>query len=289
MIVPFDLIATISNSLKDSGFAGGVTKENPDDLAAHYLDETRIQEQISLIEKYRKIEGNFLEIGSGFGGLVIYLNTKRAEKCRAYGIEPGVDAYTGTLPCTKILARANQVQDRFVSAFGENIPFRSGSVDIVYSTSVLEHVKDPEKVIFEALRVLKPGGLFQFIIPNYGSWWEGHYGILMLPGMPKSLFKLYVSLLGRDSEYVDTLQFTNKKILKQILASYPGQIEILSWGTRLFEHRFKYADFSEWASLGKLKKWVLLLHRAGLADIGIKICKRLNWETPFVLTLRKKG
>lgn len=58
-----------------SGFCGNVTKEDPDYLAAHYLDIKRLDEQISLIEYYQKIEGTFLEIGSGFGGLITYLNT----------------------------------------------------------------------------------------------------------------------------------------------------------------------------------------------------------------------
>ncbi len=289
MKIPLESLAIISKSLVQSNFVGSVTKENADYLAIHYLDKKRLDEQVELIEKYQVIEGDFLEIGSGFGGLVTYLNTGWSNRCRAYGIEPSADAYTGTLSCTRVLAKENNISSRFVSACGEEIPFKSNSFDIVYSTSVLEHVKDPEKVIAEAIRVLKPGGLFQFVIPNYGSWWEGHYGILMLPVMTKKMFKLYVKLLGRDPDFVDTLQFTNKKMLKKILAPYSQEIEILSWGTSLFEHRLKNIDFSEWASLGKLKKWVLLLHKTGLVNIGFKLCKLFNWETPFVLTLRKKS
>lgn len=289
MKIPIESLSLISESLVKSGFCGNVTKEDPDYLAAHYLDIKRLDEQISLIEYYQKIEGMFLEIGSGFGGLVTYLNTGMSDRCRAYGIEPAADAYSGTIAVTRILAKENKLSSRFVSACGEAIPLKSNSFDIVYSTSVLEHVKDPEKVISEALRVLKPGGLFQFVIPNYSSWWEGHYGVLMLPGMSKNLFKLYVKCLGRDPEFVDTLQFTNKKMLKRILAPFSGEIEILSWGTRLFEHRLKNIDFSEWASLGKLKKWIVMLHKFGLVNIGIKLSKRLNWETPFVLTIRKKN
>lgn len=280
----FDLI---SKSLVDSGFTVKVSPEDPDDLAAHYLEKKRLDEQIQLIEKYQKIEGTFLEIGSGFGGLVTYLNTTQ-KSCRAFGVEPSADAYIGTLAVTKVLAKANNVSDRFVSACGEEIPFKSDYFDIVYSTSVLEHVKDPERVISEAIRVLKPGGLFQFVIPNYGSWWEGHYGVLMLPFMTKRLFRIYVRLLGRDPDFVDTLQFTDKKMLNQILAPLSDQVEIISWGTRLFEHRLKNIDFSDWASLGKLKKWVILLHKTGLVHIGLKLCRLFNWETPFVLTLRKK-
>lgn len=39
-----------------------------------------------------------------------------------------------------------------------DLPFEDGSYDIVLSTQVLEHVKDPQKVVQEMARVLKPGG-----------------------------------------------------------------------------------------------------------------------------------
>lgn len=289
MIVPSECLDLISKSLVDSGFIGKVSPENPDELAAHYLDTERLDEQIQIIENYQAIQGSFLEIGSGFGGMVMYLNTKYKNKCQAFGIEPGADAYTGTLACTKILVNENKIFSKFVNGLGEDIPFRSNCFDIVYSTSVLEHVKDPAHVISEAIRVLKPNGLLQFVIPNYGSWWEGHYGVLMLPHMPKWMFKSYMKILGRDSQFVDTLQFISKGSLKKILRPHQEKIEILSWGTNLFEHRLKNIDFSEWASLGKLKKWIVLLHKMGLVNIGIKICRVFNWETPLVLTIRKKN
>ncbi len=289
MKIPVDSYKLISTSLIESGFVGDVSPEDPHKLAEHYLDVDRLGEQIQLIEKYQKIEGNFLEIGSGFGGLVTYLNSVAGNRCRAYGIEPSADAYTGTLACTRMLSRENKISSRFVSAMGEDIPFESNSFDIVYSTSVLEHVKNPEQVISESIRVLKPGGLLQFVVPNYGSWWEGHYGVLMLPNMPKCLFKFYVRLLGRDPGFVDTLQFLSKKRMKKNLQKHIGKIEILSWGTRLFEHRLKHIDFTLWASLGKLKKWVILLHKLGLISMGIKVCRLFDWQTPIVLTLRKKS
>lgn len=288
MNVPGKCLDIISTSLVESGFIGKVSPENPQELAAHYLDRKRLDEQIELIEKYNQIQGRFLEVGSGFGGLVTYLNSKRGDRCQAYGIEPSADAYTGTLACTQVLARENRINSKFVSAPGEYIPFESNSFDIVYSTSVLEHVKDPGKVMSESIRVLKPGGLLQFVIPNYGSWWEGHYGVLMLPNMPKFLFKLYVRLLGRSPEFVDTLQFINKKKIKKMLIPHQDQIDIVSWGNRLFEHRLKNIDFSPWASLGRLKKWIDLVHRFKLVDTGLFFCRLFGWETPFILTLRKK-
>jgi len=285
--IPEKCYTIIEDSLIETGFIGKVSKESAPELSRHYLDEVRLDEQIHIIMKYTELKGKFLEVGSGFGGLVTYLNL-RYENLQAFGIEPSADAYTGTLACTKTLAAANGIQNRYIAARGEEIPFRSNSFDIVYSTSVLEHVQNPGKVIHESIRVLKKGGVFQFVIPNYGSVWEGHYGVMMIPNMPKKLFKLYVRLLGRDPGFVDTLQFIKYRQLKQILAPLKDQIEIISWGVDVWEKRFKSINFSEWASLGILKRWVQYIHQLKLTNVAFNIGKVLHWETPFILTIRKK-
>lgn len=47
-----------------------------------------------------------------------------------------------------------------VQAAAEKVPLRTGSIDLVYSNAVLEHVPDVGLAFQEAARVLKPGGLF---------------------------------------------------------------------------------------------------------------------------------
>ncbi|MFC8512685.1 class I SAM-dependent methyltransferase [Streptomyces sp. NPDC057257] len=43
---------------------------------------------------------------------------------------------------------------------GVRLPFRSGSVPLVYSHQVFEHVSHPRELLAEVGRVLRPGGLF---------------------------------------------------------------------------------------------------------------------------------
>lgn len=45
-------------------------------------------------------------------------------------------------------------------------PLKSGISDVAYSFEVLEHTWDPEAVITEMVRVLRPGGLLFFTTPN---------------------------------------------------------------------------------------------------------------------------
>ncbi len=57
---------------------------------------------------------------------------------------------------------------------GLDLPFSSGSVDICYSSNVLEHVPEPWRMADEMIRVTKPGGL---VFLSYTTWygpWGGH-------------------------------------------------------------------------------------------------------------------
>jgi SAM-dependent methyltransferase len=48
------------------------------------------------------------------------------------------------------------------------LPFRTGSVDLCYSSNVLEHVADPWLMAREMLRVTRPGGV---VFCSYTVWW----------------------------------------------------------------------------------------------------------------------
>lgn len=52
-----------------------------------------------------------------------------------------------------------------VRAVGEQLPFRDGVFDAVFSFNVLEHVKDPFACANEIARVLKPGGRLYCVVP----------------------------------------------------------------------------------------------------------------------------
>ena len=54
----------------------------------------------------------------------------------------------------------------------ENIPLDDNSVDSVVSTQVLEHVKNPNKVVDEFYRVLKPGGYCLVTVPQLNELHE---------------------------------------------------------------------------------------------------------------------
>ena len=51
-------------------------------------------------------------------------------------------------------------------ADGSSIPFRSATVQSVFSNSVLEHICSYADVISEVRRILRPGGFFAFTVPT---------------------------------------------------------------------------------------------------------------------------
>jgi len=55
---------------------------------------------------------------------------------------------------------ALRVQEgRGVQSYMEQLPLRDGSIDLVWSWAAIEHVPEPEPVLHEIARVLRPGGV----------------------------------------------------------------------------------------------------------------------------------
>lgn len=232
-------------------------------------------------------ERRLLEVGSGMGLTVA--TARKAMGAYAFGIEPGNDEYEGSLRVSRdILALVGIDPSVIQEGVGEAIPFPDDHFDIVYSSNVLEHVDAPPKVIAEIVRVLKPDGYAQIVVPNYGSWWEGHYGILWLPHLPAALGKLYVRLLGRDPAFVDTLQLVTRGKLERWVAPHADRIDILDWGVGTWEARVRGLGFSEYSALGRLKNILRVLHRLGVIPLLIATGKALHWETPLILTFKKR-
>ena len=94
-----------------------------------------------------------LDIGCGGGLLTNYLALQRHEVV-------GIDLSKSSLEIAKKNDATGTVQYQLESA--EKLSFQDESFDVVCAMDLLEHVNDPEAVIKQASRVLKPGGLFFF-------------------------------------------------------------------------------------------------------------------------------
>jgi len=77
-------------------------------------------------------------------------------------------------------------------AGGEEIPLPSASVDVIVSEYVVEHLAQPEIVLREAWRLLRPGGCFVFVTPNLLS-----YSGLVTHFTPQSFHLIFLQRLLR--------------------------------------------------------------------------------------------
>ena len=71
------------------------------------------------------------------------------------------------------LSGLGEVSTRTVIGSGMRLPFRDGSLDVCYSSNVLEHVRDPWAMAEEMLRVTSSSGM---VFLSYTAWFGPHGG-----------------------------------------------------------------------------------------------------------------
>lgn len=116
-----------------------------------------------------RLKGRTLENGCGVGMYLQHLAPlTRSIIGLEYDPERAREAYTRT--------------QNIINGASENLPFITGSFDIILSHEVLEHVRDDRRSVEEMLRVLKPGGVIALFVPNlgypyetHGIYWRGRY------------------------------------------------------------------------------------------------------------------
>lgn len=109
-----------------------------------------------------------LEVGCGSGINSAFLS-KTSRRVIATDL-PYYDGSTHTLGMAvakELLDNISVKNVTLVSCSGEELPFSDNRFDLVFSSSVLEHIDDKEKALKEMMRVTKLGGSVIFIIPTY--------------------------------------------------------------------------------------------------------------------------
>ena len=79
--------------------------------------------------------------------------------------------------------------------WGDALPFADSSFDLITANMVMEHVKDPVRILSEVRRVLRPGGRFLFHTPNFK-----YYLIFIAWLIPDFIKNKIIWLLERRAE-----------------------------------------------------------------------------------------
>jgi 2-polyprenyl-3-methyl-5-hydroxy-6-metoxy-1,4-benzoquinol methylase len=168
----------------------------------------------AVLQSFEKLSGislkdkKMLDVGWGRGGYVVAASEMGANIC-------GCDVDEEVLEIAKLRTQLHEVDSNYFHCKAEELPFADEEFDCVLNWSVLEHVRDAGLTVKEIARVLKKGGVGFICAPNYWQPVENHYKVLFPPKCPKSLGKLYLRLLGRPTEFLDTINYIDHKMIKK--------------------------------------------------------------------------
>jgi len=257
-----------------------------------FLDLSKAYKRAGILQRYTSFESKkLLEVGSGFGtNLASWIKRFNVD---AYGVEPGGEGFNqGYIASRKLLAANGIDPGRVVSSPGESLPFPDESFDIVYSANVLEHTVDPERVLSESLRVLRSGGLLHMEMPNYLSYFEGHYMVIQPPIFWKPMLAWWVRLVfGRDPTFAKTLQtkinpFWCRRTLKKLAQTHP--LELISLGEDLFLERLSQAfTFETQMVASRLQGTISAVKKMNRGNWMGRLIVALQGYYPIYLTVRK--
>lgn len=120
-----------------------------------------------LLEDVAGVRGAVLDVGCGAGSVAKGVKRERPD-LKVCGCDLSRSALA--------IAAASKDDVDFRLASAARLPFGDEELDFVWIFDVLEHVDDPERVLREVGRVLKPGGVFHIVLP--------------LEGQPRTLYRL---------------------------------------------------------------------------------------------------
>ncbi len=111
--------------------------------------------RIAIDIKDRKISGNILDIGTGPGRLPIEI-AKEVDSVQVVGIDISEDMVKIAKKNAQEAGLGDKVKFKVASAY--NTGFEDCSMDLVISTGLVHHLKEPGNAFNEMHRVLKRGG-----------------------------------------------------------------------------------------------------------------------------------
>ncbi len=119
-------------------------------------------DSVAQLRQWADLEGaTVLDVGGGAG---YFADAFRGAGATYIGLEPDAGEMTAR----------GEPEPGTLRGSGEELPIRSGVLDVCYSSNVLEHVRRPWTMADEMVRVTKPGGIIYLSFTPWLSPWGGH-------------------------------------------------------------------------------------------------------------------
>jgi SAM-dependent methyltransferase len=106
----------------------------------------------------------------------------------------------------------------FLCAAGERMPLPDASLDAIVFNHIYEHVVDPDAVVADIRRVLKPDGVAYLGLGNKHQVMEPHYRLPLLSWLPRPAADRYVRLFGKADRYHEL--YRTRTGLRRMLAGF---------------------------------------------------------------------
>lgn len=126
--------------------------------------------------------------------------------------------------------------------------FSNNSVDMIYACHVVEHIPRSKLVytLQEWRRVLKPGGIFRFAVPDFDKLIE------VYTDSDKKIESIENQLMGQDAPHHNHCSIWNKKYAEKVLTE-AGFHSIKTWDYKTADHH-NFNDRSSRTMVIKNKK-----------------------------------
>jgi ubiquinone/menaquinone biosynthesis C-methylase UbiE len=132
-----------------------------DDLDQYHFQKLHHLLRLVAFDGYRG--RSVLEVGCGAG-------VDLARFANGGADVSGVDLTESAIALARANFRQQGLTGRFDVANGERLPFADNTFDLVYAHGVVQYTADPQQLVAECYRVLKPGGQAIFQVYNRVSW-----------------------------------------------------------------------------------------------------------------------
>jgi SAM-dependent methyltransferase len=116
----------------------------------------------------RRLSGDILDVGGGIGVVRQWLT----DDCTYVSVEPSTAWLESDWSDTAESLQCLSEMPLFVRGIGEHLPFGDASFDAVLAFWSLNHVSDPEQVLREVARVLKPSGKALLVLEDMPPRWR---------------------------------------------------------------------------------------------------------------------
>jgi SAM-dependent methyltransferase len=176
-------------------------------------------------------------------------------------IDVGLDPWIG--PLRKASLRG--IYKAVIRSPGNHIPFAEGSFSSAISNSVLEHIPAVDEVLAETARVLKPGSLFLFCVPNQRflqtlsiSNWLDDLGRHRLAGLYRAFFNRISRHHHCDSPEIWQKRLEGAGFRVENWHHYfsPAALKTLEWG--------HYLGLPAWVCHLLFQRWIIAPYRWNL-------------------------